>query len=98
MNLERMSMVLIPELELAAIKSTQQEILQYLKEIKSAKQESVPLAKNITAMEFMAAVKIKRTKFDQLVADNKIKIIKKKRKIYVPVSEIDRYFNDPSVQ
>lgn len=53
---------------------------------------------NITAVEFMAAVRIKRTKFDRLVAANKIKTIKKKRKIYVPVSEVDRYFRDPSIQ
>jgi len=45
----------------------------------------------------MEAVKIKRTKFDQLVQTKKIKIIKKLRKIYVPVTEIDRYFNDSTI-
>jgi hypothetical protein len=46
----------------------------------------------------MDAVKIRRWKFDQLIAGNLIKTIKKKRKIYVPESEIQRYFTDPSIQ
>jgi len=46
----------------------------------------------------MAAIRIGRTKFDQLVSGSKIKIIKKRRKIYVPASEVDRYFNDPKIQ
>jgi hypothetical protein len=56
----------------------------------------VPL-RHITAKEFMVAVRICRTKFDQLVSQNKIRIIKKRRKIYVPTSEVDRYFSDPSI-
>lgn len=51
----------------------------------------------ITAIEFMQSVKIGRTKFDELIAKNKIKTIKKKRKIYVLASEVDRYFTDPSI-
>jgi len=46
----------------------------------------------------MEAVRIGRTKFDQLVSTGKIRIIKKRRKIYVPVSEVDRYFADPGIQ
>jgi excisionase family DNA binding protein len=46
----------------------------------------------ITAKEFMEAVRIKRTKFDQLVAKNKIRILKKGRKIYLPFTEINNYF------
>jgi hypothetical protein len=46
----------------------------------------------------MQAVHIRRWKFDQLIAGNKIKAIKKKRKIYVLASEIERYFSDPSIQ
>jgi len=53
--------------------------------------------KNITAKEFMKVVRMCRSKFDQLVIAGKIKTIKKRRKIYVPVSEIDRYFSDPSI-
>jgi hypothetical protein len=52
----------------------------------------------ISALEYMKAVGIKRWKFDQLIAGNKIKTIKKKRKIYVPVEEVKRYFMDPEVR
>jgi len=45
----------------------------------------------------MKVVRMCRSKFDQLVIAGKIKTIKKRRKIYVPVSEIDRYFSDPSI-
>ncbi|MBL7698927.1 MAG: hypothetical protein JNK79_12240 [Chitinophagaceae bacterium] len=58
---------------------------------------SKPTTQFITAIEFMQSVKIGRTKFDELIAKNKIKTIKKKRKIYVLPSEVDRYFTDPSI-
>lgn len=97
MNLERMNLVMISEEELNNIQSTQQEILKQLQNLQSLSLTTVPI-KNITAKEFMTAVRICRSKFDQLVAVNKIKTIKKKRKIYVPISEVDRYFSDPSIQ
>jgi hypothetical protein len=57
-----------------------------------------PATRFITAIEFMQSVKIGRTKFDELIAKSKIKTkIKKKRKIYVLASEVDRYFTDPSI-
>ncbi|MDP4244550.1 MAG: hypothetical protein Q8932_01770 [Bacteroidota bacterium] len=46
----------------------------------------------------MDAVRIRRWKFNQLIAGNKIKTIKKRRKIYVLATEIDRFFTDPSIQ
>jgi hypothetical protein len=98
MNLQSMSLVMIPQEELANLKSTQQEILLQLKEIQSNHAGSTITVKNITAKEFMVAVRICRSKFDQLVSENKIRTIKKRRKIYVPVGEIDRYFSDPSIQ
>lgn len=97
MNLERLNLVMIPEEELANIQSTQQEILKQLQNLQSFSSGTVPI-KNITAKEFMTAVRICRSKFDQLVAVNKIKTIKKRRKIYVPISEVDRYFSDPLIQ
>ncbi|MEJ7738028.1 MAG: hypothetical protein WKF97_11425 [Chitinophagaceae bacterium] len=90
------SLVIIPIEELNNLKTTQQEILQQLKELR-ATSSSIPTARHVTAKEFMAAVKICRTKFDQLVIDNKIKTIKKRRKIYVPAAEIERYFTDPTI-
>lgn len=98
MNLMEMtSLVMIPLQELNALKATQQEILQQLKELRSTHSNILP-ASHLTALEFMAAVKICRSKFDQLASTNKIRIIKKKRKIYVPLTEVDRYFTDPTIQ
>lgn len=98
MNVEMLSLVMIPQEELTNLKATQQEILLHLKEIRS-KSNSNSLARNhVTAKEFMAAVKICRSKFDQLVLSNQIKTIKKSRKIYVPAGEIERYFSDPSIR
>jgi len=96
MNTQGSTLVMIPEQELDLIKSTQQEILLLLKNFNKGDQHLS--VKNITAKEFMDAIHIRRTKFDELVKTSKIKIIKKKRKIYVPVTEIDRYFNDPSIK
>ncbi|MDB5198041.1 MAG: hypothetical protein JWO92_4 [Chitinophagaceae bacterium] len=97
MNLEKMTLVMIPQEELADLQSAQQEILQQLKALNTRGPTGIPI-KHITAKEFMNAVRIKRTKFDQLVLSNKIKTIKKRRKIYVPISEVDRYFSDSSIQ
>ncbi|MES1224282.1 MAG: hypothetical protein ABUT20_52795 [Bacteroidota bacterium] len=96
MNMQNLTLAVIPQEDLNNLRSTQEEILQHLKELRVGNKEAVTI-KNITAKEFMVAVRIGRTKFDKLVHTNKIKTIKKKRKIYVPVSEVDRYFNDPSV-
>src|SRR6188474_1918941 len=90
------SLIIIPIEELNHLKTTQQEILQQLKELRAVG-PTLPIAKHVTAKEFMNAVKICRTKFDQLVIGNKIKTVKKRRKIYVPVGEIDRYFTDPTI-
>ena len=97
MNSQRMNLVIIPEEELTNIQTTQQEILRQLQSLQYPSSTTVPV-RHITAKEFMAAVRICRSKFDQLVNENKIKTIKKRRKIYVPTSEVDRYFTDPSIQ
>jgi hypothetical protein len=97
MNLQRTNLVIIPEEELTNIQTTQQEILRHLQNLQSSSPTAIPI-RHITAKEFMTAVRICRSKFDQLVRENKIKTIKKRRKIYVPTSEVDRYFSDPSIQ
>jgi hypothetical protein len=97
MNSQRMNLVIIPEEELTNIQTTQQEILRQLQSLQYPSSTTVPV-RHITAKEFMAAVRICRSKFDQLVSENKIKTIKKRRKIYLPTSEVDRYFSDPSIQ
>jgi len=97
MNLQGVTLVMVPAEDLASIKTSQQEILEQLKQLQSKGPGGVPV-KHITAIEFMAAVRIARSKFDQLVNTSKIKVIKKRRKIYVPVSEVDRYFSDHSIR
>lgn len=96
-NPQQMTLVVLPKEELDTLVSTQQAILEKLNELELKESREIPV-RNITAKEFMDAVRIKRTKFDQLVQGNKIRVIKKKRKIYVPVGEIERYFDDSTIQ
>jgi hypothetical protein len=92
-------LVMIPEAEWMQLKETQQMILNIVRAYCEPKREiKTHLSGFLTALEFMNAVKIKRWKFDQLIGGNKIKAIKKKRRIYVPVSEVERYFTDPKIQ
>lgn len=83
--------------EWADLMAAQETILKQLKELNNKGPSDVPV-RYISAIKFMKAVDIKRTKFDELVHTNKIKTIKKRRKIYVPITEIDRYFLDPSIR
>ncbi len=97
MEMQNLNLVMISKEELASLQETQQEILKQLQNLQSLQSSTIPI-KHITAKEFMAAVRIGRSKFDQLVLLNKVKTIKKKRKIYVPVSEVDRYFSDSTIR
>lgn len=90
--------VLVPQTDLDSLKATQLQILEALKSLQAkGNKVSPPPTDYLTAVEFMRAVKICRSKFDQLAATGKIKVIKKKRKVYVPLAEVERYFTDPSV-
>jgi hypothetical protein len=93
--------VIISEQELLAIKETLNKILSEVSEIKKApfhpSTNKPGISPYISAKEFMDAVRIKRTKFDSLIAANKIKTIKKSRRIYVLASEVERYFKDPDI-
>jgi len=82
--------------QLSGLKDGQNEILGRLDEMKGGEKTIVP--EYMPAIDFMKAVGIKRWKFDQLIAGNMIKTIKKKRKIYVPQAEVKRYFLDPDIQ
>ena len=95
--MQNLNLVMISKEELASLQETQQEILKQLQNLQSLQSSTIPI-KHITAKEFMAAVRIGRSKFDQLVQLNKVKTIKKRRKIYVPVSEVDRYFSDSTIR
>lgn len=86
--------VVVPEADWNQLLAGQEKILQLIKELRAAVPSAAAVVPYITAMEFMQAVRIGRTKFDQLVAANKIKTIKKDRKIYVPIGEVERYFKE----
>lgn len=88
---------LLPIDALNAINTKQEEILNTLKRIEESKITKIS-STYITAIEFMEAVRICRSKFDSLVEENKVKTIKKGRKIYVPTTEIERYFTDPTIK
>lgn len=90
--MERTNVVVIPESEWKELLETQKNILELLRDIQSSSSKRSSVEGYITAMEFMQAVRIGRTKFDQLVGASKVKTIKKDRKIYVPMSEVERYF------
>jgi hypothetical protein len=91
------SFLLVGRTEIDAIKNCQFEILKKLNELdKSNKNWDVLDSPYITALEFMKAVRIRRWKFNCLVKSGKIITMKKKRKIYVPKGEIERYFSEIS--
>lgn len=99
MSLQGEIILRISDDQLEFLKQELQNISSQLDQIKKTlSTERKVGAMFITAAEFMGAVKIKRWKFDQLIAGNKIKVIKKKRKIYVLATEVERYFMDPDIQ
>ncbi len=95
-NTSKQVMLIVEAGEWESVKGAQCQMLELLQKL-LRQQHATILRPHITLKEFLTAVSIGRTKFDQLVAQNKIKVIKKQRKIYVPVSEIDRFFKDPSI-
>ena len=86
------NVVLVPDADWQKLLQGQAELLRLVQELKGRLPATAAVVPYITAMEFMQAVRIGRTKFDQLVAANKVKTIKKDRKIYVPVGEVEKYF------
>jgi len=96
-SVEGTSFVLFPQGEIEQLKSMQLQILEAIKILHSTGNKPSSPPTYLTAVEFMRAVKICRSKFDQLSATGKIRVIKKKRKLYVPFSEVERYFTDPCV-
>jgi hypothetical protein len=100
MNSESMTFVMLPKEEWETLKIMQQRIIERLEKYCSSSVATVGSVRSeyITAKEFMDAVKIKRTKFDQLVAENKVKILKKGRKIYVAAREVEKYFKADIVE
>jgi hypothetical protein len=93
-----MTFVVIPAEELENLKIGQQQILNFMQQMSGNRPKAKAESEYISASEFMAAVGIKRTKFYDLLGNNKIKTLKKCRKTYVLVTEVKRFFTDPSIQ
>jgi hypothetical protein len=87
--------ILVGKQDIENLKRTQQDILRKLEELNNnGKSTAILQSPYVTANEFMQAVRIRRWKFNCLVSSGKIMSIKKKRKIYVPKGEIERYFQE----
>lgn len=80
--------IIISEEAYDAILKNQQQILKKLDELIHQKRED----EFLTVKEFLAKIKMGRSKFDQLIADNEINYIRKGRKIYIPAQEVKAYF------
>lgn len=80
--------VMLPGTVLEKLQATQERILEELENIRSGNSAD----EYLTAVEFMEKVKISRASFDEKRANNEIKVIAKGRKLYVPLSEVRRYF------
>jgi len=66
-----------------------------IEEIKSALKglnPGVNYPEYLTVKEFCAAVKIGRSKFDELVANNELEYVRKGRKYYIHVDQVKAYF------
>lgn len=83
------SIVVLTEEAFESIVKGQKEIISKIEELKG----NASPKEYYTVKEFMSKVKIGRSKFDQLIAQNEIDYVRKGRKIYIPSGEIDKYFN-----
>jgi helix-turn-helix protein len=82
------SIQMIPEERIQSIESSLKEVLLALKNIKPGNDSPDML----TPKEVMKILKIGRWKFDQLIADNELEYVRKKRKIYISPKAITQYF------
>tara|TARA_R110001592_G_scaffold269436_2_gene535779 strand:+ start:329 stop:589 length:261 start_codon:yes stop_codon:yes gene_type:complete len=82
------SIIILTEESLEGILKGQKEIISKINELQGLKRDT----EYLTTQEFMQRVKIGRSKFDQLLAENEINYVRKGRKIYILSSEVDRYF------
>jgi excisionase family DNA binding protein len=84
------SIIILTEESLEGILKGQKEIIAKINELQGLKRDT----EYLTTQEFMQRVKIGRSKFDQLIMSNEIKYIRKQRKIYIPETEVARYFEE----
>lgn len=89
-------MTIVPNNELKEIKEVLKTLASKLDSNGAYNNSNIP--EYLTAVEFMERLSISRSKFDMLVLKGKIRTIKKGRKIYVPATEVERYFTDSSIK
>ena len=96
-------LVMIPGEEWNSLKLKVQQVIDQLDQVRLEIAKAQQPQKNsypgyLTVGGFMEAVHIGRWKFDELVAKNMIRTVKKKRKIYIPMGEVERFFMDSSIR
>jgi hypothetical protein len=84
------NVVIMPYEELAQIKRNQQQLIDLIKKNAGKNQEK---KRYITAQQFMDSLSISRCTFDLLREENKIRVIQRGRRLYLPETEIERYMN-----
>ncbi|ANH83177.1 hypothetical protein A8C56_21290 [Niabella ginsenosidivorans] len=92
------TLVMIPAEEWQALKDQLQQIREELRHQREQYKEPGITADYILASVFMKAVDIKKSKLYELIAENKIKTVKKSRHLYVLATEVKRYFTDPDIR
>lgn len=73
------------------LESIEQSISQLTEFVKNFKPQN-ELPNMLTSEQTMEVLKIGRWKFDQLIADNELKYIRKGRKLYIYEESVREYF------
>jgi Helix-turn-helix domain len=63
-----------------------------------SKEVDTHLPTHLSAREFMDLTKMSRSRMDRLISKNLIKSLKKGRTLYIPASEVERFFTDPTIK
>ncbi|SEW15072.1 hypothetical protein [Chitinophaga arvensicola] len=99
MNTEKCTtFVILPESDLISLRKLMEDVRAKIDTTFTSNISPSREPDYILKAEFMAATGMKRSKFQELINSSAIKTVKKKRKVYVLASEINRYFTDPSIQ
>lgn len=77
----------VPDFIFEELRENQKLILENLQILKTSRP-----ANYLTAKEFMTEVKISRWKFNELRNRNLIEVIQRGRILYIPVGEVQRFF------
>lgn len=79
---------IIEDLRIKRLEDGIEEIKSVLKNLSPG----VNYPEYLTVKEFCAAVKIGRSKFDELVANNELEYVRKGRKYYIHADQVKAYF------